>query len=162
MTIIKDYTNKGWFVLPLKKKSKEPARFLHRGYLGASNNPEIINNWFNDGGWNVGINLVASNLVVLDFDFRNATDDAFWSHLLDVCFCLKTYTVKTADGYHFYFKSKINDCFYGKLTDGIDVKHRGYVVAPPSIHPSGKKYQIVNDVEPIELPNLIRKSIVVS
>jgi hypothetical protein len=47
--------------------------------------------------------------------------------------------------------------FKGKLMSGIDIKHKGYVVLPPSIHPSGTQYKIVNDVAPVDLPEDLMK-----
>jgi hypothetical protein len=42
----------------------------------------------------------------------------------------------------------------GKLADGIDIKYRGYVVAPPSIHANGKAYKVAKDTEPTWVGNL--------
>jgi hypothetical protein len=47
--------------------------------------------------------------------------------------------------------------FKGKLIPGIDIKHKGYVVAHPSIHPNGTKYQVVNNVDPVALPAELEK-----
>jgi hypothetical protein len=40
---------------------------------------------------------------------------------------------------------------------GIDIKHKGYVVLPPSIHPNGTQYQVINDVTPVDLPDDLLK-----
>lgn len=156
MLEIDQYLDKQWFVLPLEKKSKRPARFLHRGYLGASNNKKIVEQWFTDIKLNIGINLVKSNLVVLDFDTRNVKNAKAVRQLFNICLHENTYSVKTDDGYHFYFTCNPNDQFKGKIIDGVDIKHHGYVVAPPSIHPTGTKYEIHNDAEPAHLPYILR------
>lgn len=156
MLEIDDYLSKQWFVLPLEKKSKRPARFLHRGYLGASNNKDVVERWFEDTKLNIGINLVRSNLVVLDFDERNILDKQDFISIFQQCKESDTYTVKTADGYHFYFTCNTNDQFKGKIIDGIDIKHKGYVAAPPSIHPSGIKYEVINNNQPARLPLALR------
>ena len=70
-----EYAQKGWFVLPLKKQSKEPARFLRHGYLDATLDQEKIDKWFADQELNIGLGISQSSLVVLDFDFRNACRD---------------------------------------------------------------------------------------
>jgi hypothetical protein len=40
---------------------------------------------------------------------------------------------------------------------GIDIKHKGYVVLPPSIHPNGTVYEVINNVDPVELPAELEK-----
>jgi hypothetical protein len=93
-----DYAQKGWFVLPLKKQSKEPARFLRHGYLDATLDPEKIDQWFADQELNIGLGISQSSLVVLDFDARNAGRDPKWLELLDRCFKCNTHVVATHDG----------------------------------------------------------------
>lgn len=151
------YAQKGWFVLPLKKQSKEPARFLRHGYLDATLDEAKITDWFSDIELNIGLGIVQSELVVLDFDIRNAERNPKWLELLDKCFKSKTHVVATNDGYHVYFYADRTTQFKGKVINGIDIKHKGYVVLPPSIHPSGTQYKVVNDVEPIQLPEELQK-----
>ena len=73
------------------------------------------------------------------------------------CFKCNTHVVATHDGYHIYFYVPKPMQFKGKLISGIDIKHKGYVVLPPSIHPSGTPYKIVNDVAPVDLPEDLMK-----
>jgi Bifunctional DNA primase/polymerase, N-terminal len=45
---------------------------------------------------------------------------------------------------------------------GTDIKTgNGYIVAPPSLHKSGNRYQIIDDIPPVEVPawllELVRK-----
>ena len=66
------YAEKGWWVLPLKPQSKEPCKFLRHGYLDASSDKLTVKKWFKDDPeLNIGLAIVQSNLVVLDFDIRN-------------------------------------------------------------------------------------------
>lgn len=45
----------------------------------------------------------------------------------------QTYTVKTpSGGLHFYFKARLGAVYPGKLCPGVDLKSKGYVMAPPS------------------------------
>ena len=152
------YAQKGWFVLPLKKQSKEPCKFLRHGYLDASDDIKTLEKWFQDSELNIGLAIRQSQLVVLDFDKRNAVAKQSWQNYFDWCMKLNTHTVKTDDGYHFYFKTQSDMSFKGKLIDGIDIKHKGYVVLPPSIHPNGTQYSVMNDVEPIDLPDGLMKA----
>lgn len=152
------YAEKGWWVLPLKKQSKEPCKFLRHGYLDASDDIKTLEKWFQDSELNIGLAIRQSQLVVLDFDKRNAVAKQSWQNYFDWCMKLNTHTVKTDDGYHFYFKTQFDMSFKGKLIDGIDIKHKGYVVLPPSIHPNGTQYSVMNDVEPIDLPDGLMKA----
>lgn len=151
------YAQKGWAVLPLKSKSKQPAKFLKHGYLDATTNLEQIDNWFTDSDLNIGLGIIQSGLVVFDFDERNVTDRKAWIKIMAICEQQNTYTVHTNNGWHYYFKADASTQFKGKIIDGIDIKHKGYVVLPPSIHPSGTMYKVANDVEPVELPDELRQ-----
>jgi len=152
------YAEKGWWVLPLKPQSKEPCRFLRHGYLDASNDKLMVKKWFKDDPeLNIGLAIVQSNLVVLDFDIRNISSRILWEQYRRICVTSNTHTVKTDNGYHFYYLADQTKQFKGKLIPGIDIKHKGYVVLPPSIHPNGTVYQVINDVDPVELPAELEK-----
>lgn len=154
------YIEKGWKVLPLRANSKEPCKFLRHGYLDASDDVQTLNKWFKDDTLNIGLAIVQSSLVVLDFDKRNAIAKREWQHYFTWCMELNTHTVKTDDGYHFYFKADPGLSFKGKLIAGIDIKHKGYVVLPPSTHPNGSIYTVMKDVDPIDLPDGLRKVLI--
>jgi hypothetical protein len=151
------YVEKGWFVLPLKPQSKEPCKFLRHGYLDASNDLTTVQRWFKEEDRNIGLAIVQSNLVVLDFDIRNIASRTLWEDYRRQCVKSNTHTVKTDNGFHFYYLADKDKQFKGKLIPGIDIKHKGYVVLPPSIHPSGTPYKIVNDVAPVDLPEDLMK-----
>jgi len=38
------------------------------------------------------------------------------------------------------------------LSNGIDIKWKGYVAAAPSIHPSGVTYKVIDDRNPVIVP----------
>lgn len=139
------FIERGWSVLPLLTNSKIPeTRLVPKGYLSASSDPSKIERWFADESLNVGIACVQSGLVVIDIDDGEMIPEA-----------TETYTVKTARGFHLYYLAKEGVTYAGKLREGVDVKHKGYVVAPPSIHPSGTRYEVLNDIEPQALPKSI-------
>jgi putative DNA primase/helicase len=74
----------------------------------------------------------------------------------------RTFSVKSSKGLHFYFKHTFTSRSLKKtiqLKDEqgnvlCDVKvHNGYVVGPGSIHPTGARYEVVNDAEITDAPN---------
>jgi hypothetical protein len=153
--IADNYLDLGWSVLPVRSKAKEPATWLvKRGHLDASNDPFQVAEWFKNEKLNVGIACELSGLLVLDFDYRNMNQHS-WEVAKEV-WC-ETMAVMTGDGVHLYFTAPQGLNMPGKLTDGIDIKYKGYVVGAPSIHPSGKRYEW-NGKLPVEYPaQLIKK-----
>ena len=146
-----DYANQGWAVLPLLPNKKDPHFDLcQRAYLSATTDNKLINFWFDyDANINIGIACYTSGLVVFDIDYRNGGE------LLPEF--TPTYTVKTGDGLHLYYKADKSDIYKGKLMDGIDIKFKGYVAAAPSIHPSGARYTVIDDRNPVVVPKAIRE-----
>jgi len=148
ITAAEQYIEKGWWVLPCLPKSKEPHfGLIKRAYLDATNDMGVVKLWAKlDPNMNIGINAIKSGLVILDIDFRNGGEiDFSWD---------KTFTVKTADGFHFYYKDS-NPGQYRAGIAGVDIKYKGYVVAAPSIHPSGHHYEIVDDSSVAPLPSAL-------
>jgi hypothetical protein len=140
------YVKQGWYVMPLLPKSKEPHfDLIKNGHLSATTDIDLLNHWFElDPQMNIGISCAMSELVVLDIDYRNGGQRT--ADMTD------TYTVKTGNGLHLYYRAPMDARFKGALNKGVDVKHRGYVVAANSIHPNGKKYELVNEMAPVALP----------
>ncbi len=100
---------------------------------------------------------VSRNLVVIDFDGKEALKD-FLPELYEINEGLyekfvNTWIVETGKGFHYYFKIlDPKDEFHNRIgiREGIDIRAEGgYVVAPPSPHPSGKIYRFVNRPEKI-------------
>ena len=146
------YIDKGWWVLPCLPKSKEPHfGLIKRAYLDATNDIETVKLWAKlDPNMNVGINAIKSGLVILDIDFRNGGEiDLSWD---------KTYTIKTGDGFHLYYQDTHPGQYRSSLT-GVDIKYKGYVVAAPSIHPSGHHYEIVDESPVAPLPKQLEETI---
>jgi hypothetical protein len=146
-----EYAQRGWHVLPLKPKKKDPHFDLaQKAYLSASIDHKLIDFWFDyDEKINIGIACYQSGLVVFDIDYRNGGE------LLPEF--EPTYTVQTGDGLHLYYTADKSDVFKGKLIDGIDIKWKGYVAAAPSIHPSGATYRVIDNRNPVAMPKVIRE-----
>jgi hypothetical protein len=140
------YARQGWFVLPLKPQSKEPHfDLVKNGFKSATTDLDMIDFWFTVApDANFGIACALSGLVVLDIDHRNLGERT--AEMSD------TYTVETPGGLHLYYSAPSGASFKGKLGDGVDVKHHGYVVGAPSIHPSGLPYKVTNEMAPTQLP----------
>lgn len=144
-----------WPVFPLVPREKRPI--TSHGLLDATIDEAQIREWW--AKWpdaNVGIRT-GDGLVVIDGDRRKqghlTLRDLFSKHGRFP----PTYTVITSDGRHYYFKSEIPMTSVGdSLGPGVDVKGQGgYVVAPPSVHPSGHLYQydVQSQSRPVELPS---------
>jgi hypothetical protein len=120
---------------------KHPA--IINGVKGATTDSSVIKNW-NWEGKNVGI-APDGTFFVLDVDGESGA--ASLQRLVDEHGPLpKTPQVKTARGYHFYFKLPEGVIIKNKVgfADGLDIRSQGgYVIAPGSKHRSGAVYMLV-------------------
>jgi putative DNA primase/helicase len=149
------YALRGLHVFPAREKV--PA--TPHGHLDATTDPVIIREWFaRMSSANLAIASGArSGLVVLDVDPRHGGDDALadLEHIHRVL--PETPRVLTGGGgVHIYFAhpGATVSCSAGVLGAGLDVRgDGGYVIAPPSVHASGRPYawQIGASLEDISL-----------
>ena len=148
------YARRGWHVFPLIPGGKVPL--TDHGFYDASTDPGTIREWWRR--WpraNIGIRTgQASRLLVIDADGEEAL-----AKLRDLSTRLgqlpRGPRVKTARGWHGYFSTD-SPVPSRKIEGVIDIKSEGgYVVAPPSVHPSGIVYTWQpppNDAPPPFLP----------
>lgn len=148
--VAKYYSSKGFSVIPLSPKGKKPlVPWIE--YQGRKPTEEELKTWFNGTNNNIGIVTGAiSGVVVVDMDSEEAYALAEEKGL--------PYTpmVKTGHGYHAYFEYREARNFQ-KRDDlrGIDFRaDGGYVVAPPSVHPSGETYEWMTKLEEASLATL--------
>lgn len=130
-------------VFPLAPRSKVPlSRLVPNGFLGASVDPETIARWWRQvPDANIGIACAPSGFVVVDVDPRNGGDETFGALQRELGPMPPTWTDLTpGNGQHYYLRDCVGE-YVASLGPGVDVKYRGYVVAPPSVHPSGGIYQ---------------------
>jgi hypothetical protein len=149
-----------WLVFPLAPNSKVPLRGTH-GFMEASCDELKIRYWWRQNpNANVGLRTGQSNrIVVLDIDPRHG-GDASLDELERLFGCyVETVQVDTGgSGWHLYFEHPGCDLKANLGSDfpGIDVKtDGGYVVVPPSVHPSGVPYKwklSPEDTEIAEMP----------
>jgi putative DNA primase/helicase len=117
---------------------------------------------------NIGILTGESvGLYVVDVDLKSDGDVS----LIELCerhgiVWPDTLTVLTGSGgFHYYFQfpkgldlRNTNGNTGRGLARGIDTRgNGGFVVAPPSLHISGGRYEWLNDLEPAPLPGLLIK-----
>lgn len=147
------YAKRGWYVFPLKPKSKQPA--TKNGFYEASlDTKKITKHWTDNPNYNIGIRTgKESDLVVIDIDPKH---DGFMS-LRQYEDLPDTFTVVTGSkGKHYYFQydQDIHKCDNaGKCGKGIDIKtDGGYVVGAGSIHDkTGNEYIIEDEEEDLPL-----------
>lgn len=134
-----EYESFGWSVIPLKPGEKLPLLSSWSEYQQRRATDDEILQWFIDCP-NANIGIVTgkiSGLIVLDIDSKDALSEARKQGLL-----IKTIHADTSKGWHFYYRHPGGEVrnFAGKLP-GVDLRgDGGYVVAAPSLHPSGKLY----------------------
>jgi hypothetical protein len=145
------YQAKGLSIFPLQPKKKKPTEEWAI-WQQRRPTPDEVSTWFKNGTRkNVAIATgQISGYIVLDEDdppvFRAWL--AEHNYHLPPTATVKTSTYKDDQGnthqkFHYYFKhpgGKIKNMI--KKIPGADIKaDGGYVVAPPSIHPSGEQYE---------------------
>ncbi|MFH1609574.1 MAG: bifunctional DNA primase/polymerase [Candidatus Bipolaricaulota bacterium] len=142
-----DYLALGWAVIPLNGKRPclqwEPYQQRH------PTEAEVRDwwAWRSDAGVGVVTGAVSS-LVVLDEDGPEAKESLKGRHLPI------TPTCTTAEGVHRYFAHPGFPCRNAvRFLPGLDVRaDGGYVVAPPSPHPSGVLYTWADGLSPADVP----------
>lgn len=137
------YVRNGIPVFPCKPRRKEPL--TPHGFKDATTDEACISDYW--GRWpdaNIGIPTGAvSGLPVVDCDPRHngpADRDSFVEQFGPVP---ETAEIVTGGGgRHFFFRYS-GGAVPKTLASGVDLKSDGgYVVAPPSIHSSGERYQV--------------------
>lgn len=131
-----EYHRRGWCVIPVPVGSKK-ARIKWKQYQHQRPDEAQLRRWFASGKNNVALicGPVSGGLTVIDFDDAGLYKAWVTEHP-ELAETLPT--VQTGRGYHVYFRSDITKT---KPLKGIDIKASGYVLAPPSKHPSGDVYQ---------------------
>lgn len=150
-----DYLARGWSVIPVAG-DKRPLiawrEFQHRKATEAE-----IWGWFEKFP-QAGVGIVCgkvSGLVVLDIDPRNGGDTTLANWSEKGLRLPEGPTAKTGSGgCHFYLRHPGGEVpTIPGLAPGIDLKVEGsYVLAPPSLHPSGSRYIWYPDSAPADTP----------
>ena len=147
------YVARGWRVFPRRPRGKAPL--TTHGFKDASMARAQITRWWAESPEaNVAIACGASGLVVLDVDPRNEGADTLVALEGEHGPLPQTPTVLTGgSGAHYFFAAPNGVSLPGKLGAGVDLKGvGGYVVAPPSLHPSGNPYNWRAGIDPDDVP----------
>ncbi|WP_432474143.1 DUF3631 domain-containing protein [Amphritea sp. HPY] len=145
------YAEQGYSVFPLKPKGKQPA--TKHGFKDAEKDPELVKQMWNGHDYNIGLCTGKINgFFVVDVDNLEV-----WGKLLsDNGGELPAGpVVQTGKGLHLFFvipddvpirtRCNVKSCF--------DVRgDGGYIVAPPSIHSNGNRYEFLTDLFNTPLP----------
>lgn len=141
-----EYVDWGWSVLPVKPREKRPYMTNWLTYQHQKANKDTVENWFNNLS-GAGIGVVTgkiSGIVVLDVESYCK---------IPIEELLKKYptqlVAKTGGGgYHLYYsyphnRNKISNRV--GIFDGADIRaDGGFIVAAPTIHQSGNRYEWLN------------------
>ena len=143
----KKLVDMGFSVIPIKPRDKVPAIPTWKEFQTRNPPDAELHEWFDAGDKNIAIicGKVSGNLVVADFD--EPTILVFLVNGGIGTFAEKTTVVRTGRGYQAYYRvpeSQLKTTRFENLK--IDIKGEGgYVVAPPSIHNNGKRYEFINN-----------------
>lgn len=134
-----EYQQKGFSVIPVDRKTKKPLLESWKEYQTRPATAEEIRTWWKH--WpsaNVAIVTGAvSGLIVVDIDGPEGEASLQGGHIPP------TPMATTGKGRHIYFKhpdSHVPNAV--RLLPGVDLRgDGGYVIVPPSIHASGRRYE---------------------
>jgi hypothetical protein len=134
---------RGLHVFPCRPRAKEPA--TTNGCKDATRGHDVIEGWWRQNpDFNIGIATGPnSHIFVLDVDGIDAEVEL---KNLEAQYGRLPATVEaiTGDGRHVFFEWADDQPVRnsaGKLGPGLDIRGTaGYIVAPPSIHPTGRRY----------------------
>jgi hypothetical protein len=165
-----DYAARGWRVLPLhshvdgvctcgRPKCGSVAKhpLLTNGVKGATTDEETVRSWWTEiNDANIGI-AAGNGLLVLDIDAKHGGLETLAKHEAQYGPMPTTPTVATGGGGKHYYLRLPEGMKAGNragIAPGIDVRSDGgYVVAPPSLHASGRRYEwIVSPDTPLAEP----------
>lgn len=145
-----------WSVFPVAPKEKRPA--TKHGFKDSSKDPVTVKAMFENGSYNIGVatGQPSGGIIVIDADVKAdqnkngieviqdwQDEHGVWPDTVEA--------TSGGGGRHWYFKvsTEIRNSTNAKL--GVDIRgNGGYIIAPPSIHPSGNLYSWLPGSSPFE------------
>lgn len=146
-----DYLARGWNIIPLRQ-DKRPTLTSWQEFQSRRVTEAEARAWFSRSANNIGVVTgEVSGLVVVDLDGDSAVQAVRERGGLPPTPC-----VITGKGYHYYLahpgRPVANAAGLAGVA-GLDIRgDGGYVVAPPSVHPSGRRYRWARGRSPGDLP----------
>ena len=143
-----EYAKKGFAVFPLKYRDKVPL--TRNGCKDATTDAAQIKAWWQKyPNANIGLatGAVSQNVFVIDLDIDEDRGIDGYHSLEDWQRehgdFPETWTAITGrGGYHLYYRGNGKIKNRAGIIDGVDIRgNGGYVVAPPSIHKNGNRYE---------------------
>ena len=147
------YANRGWKVFPITPNLKTPlAALAPQGYKNATFDLAIIEQWWTEHPKaNIGLNLEASGLVCVDVD--SYKENCIFDTYMQTHDLPETLQQRSArGGTHYIFRSPPDSEYPGILGEGVDVKHKGYILLEPSTFEAGA-YSWINEITPVDAPD---------
>jgi len=160
----KDALARGFKILACEPKDKAPwAKYSIHAVNSATNDSNIaLKPWLDGTEANYGVACGLSNLCVVDCDYGLKTnqDLLLWMEKNKLPPTLIVRSGRDAEyaGYHLYYLGAVPTT--GFEIDGVKGEFKsigGYVVGAGSMHPSGKKYEIVHDYDLAVVPDAVRE-----
>ncbi len=145
------YIKRGLAVFPVQPRGKEPV--TGNGCKGATLDRDMVDNWWTTRpDLNIGL-ATGDKIFVVDIDADRGGETSFARLEKKHGALPETVEVITGNGRHLWFRAPSGRVIRNSvgrkssaLGEGIDVRGAGgYVVVPPSIHPSGRKYEFSVD-----------------
>ena len=154
------YLELGFSFFPIEWRQKAPPLVKWEEFQSRRPSREEVEGWLSKHAiFNVAVACGrVSNLFVIDFDSEEAFESwlkglpkGFREYVMVAC-----WIVKTGKGFHVYVRPENPELIPRskiRCREGIDIKGEGgYVVAPPSVHPSGAHYEGWNSPRPSLAP----------
>ena len=136
-----EYANQGIAIMPCAERGKKPALDrTGKGHAVATNDTDQILQWWTKNPQsNIGIACTANRLAVIDIDGEEGIE---WIREQQLPMPATAVAI-TARGFHYYYhwppRTTVRTC---QIAPKLEIRGAGaYVVAPPSIHPTGHIYQ---------------------
>ena len=154
-----NYAKKGLAVFPLIPRDKKPL--TANGFKDATTDEAKIKEWWSihpDANIGIATGQISGGIVVIDMDVDKEKDKDGYHTFVN--WCDENYlmlpdswlSITGRGGYHLFFRSAFPVSSRIGWLEDVDIRaDGGYIVAPPSIHPNGTRYEWEQDPDDYEL-----------